>query len=52
MCYRRGSPNYSAVRQHDHAQRPVDAGKLEIESRFHLARPMWSYDGLETLNEA
>ena len=34
------------------AGRPVDAGKLEIESRFHLARPMWSYDGLETLNEA
>ena len=34
------------------AGRAVDAGKLEIESRFHLARPMWSYDGLETLNEA
>ena len=34
------------------AGRPIDAGKLEIESRFHLARPMWSYDGLETLNEA
>lgn len=33
------------------AGRAVDAGKLEIESRFHLARPMWSYDGLETLNE-
>jgi len=33
------------------AGRPIDAGKLEIESRFHLARPMWSYDGLETLNE-
>jgi cytochrome c5 len=32
------------------AGRAVDAGKLEIESRFHLARPMWSYDGLETLN--
>ena len=34
------------------AGRPIDAGKLEIESRFHLARAMWSYDGLETLNEA
>ena len=34
------------------AGRAIDAGKLEIESRFHLARPMWSYDGLETLNEA
>jgi hypothetical protein len=34
------------------AGRPSDAGKLEIESRFHLARAMWSYDGLETLNEA
>lgn len=34
------------------AGRLIDAGKLEIESRFHLARPMWSYDGLETLNEA
>ena len=34
------------------AGRPIDAGKLEIESRFHLARGMWSYDGLETLNEA
>jgi len=34
------------------AGRTIDAGKLEIESRFHLARPMWSYDGLETLNEA
>ena len=33
------------------AGRAVDAGKLEIESRFHLARPMWNYDGLETLNE-
>jgi len=33
------------------AGRAVDAGKLEVESRFHLARPMWSYDGLETLNE-
>lgn len=33
------------------AGRAIDAGKLEIESRFHLARPMWSYDGLETLNE-
>jgi hypothetical protein len=34
------------------AGRAIDAGKLEIESRFHLARAMWSYDGLETLNEA
>ena len=34
------------------AGRALDAGKLEIESRFYLARPMWSYDGLETLNEA
>jgi cytochrome c5 len=34
------------------AGRLIDAGKLEIESRFHLARPMWSYDGLETLNES
>ena len=34
------------------AGRTVEAGKLEIESRFHLARPMWSYDGLETLNES
>jgi len=34
------------------AGRSIDAGKLEIESRFHLARPMWSYDGLETLNES
>ena len=33
------------------AGRAVDAGKLEVESRFHLARPMWSYDGVETLNE-
>jgi hypothetical protein len=33
------------------AGRAVDAGKLEIESRFHLARPMWNADGLETLNE-
>ena len=33
------------------AGRAVDAGKLEIESRFHLARPMWNYDGLEALNE-
>ena len=33
------------------AGRTVEAGKLEIESRFHLARPMWNYDGLETLNE-
>ena len=34
------------------AGHPIEAGKLEIESRFHLARPMWNYDGLETLNEA
>jgi cytochrome c5 len=34
------------------AGRTVEAGKLEIESRFHLARPMWNYDGLETLNES
>jgi len=34
------------------AGRAIDAGKLEVESRFHLARPMWSYDGLETLNQA
>jgi hypothetical protein len=33
------------------AGRSVEAGKLEIESRFHLARPMWNYDGLERLNE-
>ena len=33
------------------AGRLVEAGKLEIESRFHLARPMWNYDGLETLND-
>jgi cytochrome c5 len=33
------------------AGRTVEAGKLEIESRFHLARPMWNYDGLETLND-
>ena len=33
------------------AGRTVDAGKLEIEARFRLARPMWSYDGLETLND-
>ncbi len=33
------------------AGRTVEAGKLEIESRFHLARPMWNYEGLETLNE-
>jgi cytochrome c5 len=33
------------------AGRAVDAGRLEIESRFHLARPMWNADGLETLNE-
>jgi hypothetical protein len=33
------------------AGRTVEAGRLEIESRFHLARPMWNYDGLETLNE-
>ena len=30
----------------------VAAGKLEIDSRFRAARPMWSYDGLETLNES
>ncbi len=34
------------------AGRASDAGKLEIESRFRLARPMWNEDGLETLNEA
>jgi hypothetical protein len=34
------------------AGRPVDAGRLEIEARFHLARPMWSCDGLKTLNKA
>ena len=34
------------------AGRSVDAGKLEIEARFRIARPMWSYDALETLNEA
>ncbi len=33
------------------AGRAVDAGKLEVESRFHLARAMWSYDGVETLTE-
>ena len=32
--------------------RSVEAGKLEIETRFHMARPMWSEDSLETLNEA
>lgn len=32
--------------------RAADAGKLEIEARFRMARPMWSYDGLETLNDA
>ena len=30
----------------------VTAGKLEIDSRFRSARPMWNYDGLETLNES
>jgi cytochrome c5 len=30
----------------------IAAGKLEIDARFQAARPMWSYDGLETLNEA
>lgn len=29
----------------------VDAGRLEIESRFRVARPLWNYDGLAALNE-
>ena len=36
------------IREHQLAA----AGKLEIDSRFKTARPMWNYDGLETLNEA
>lgn len=29
----------------------VEAGKMEVETRFRMARPLWNFDGLETLNE-
>jgi hypothetical protein len=29
----------------------IEAGKMEIETRFRMARPLWNLDGVETLNE-